>query len=128
MLGEDTLAYTLTTQSIDMKMQEDTNEVVMRVDTAQFMKKSEHMSKVYRKCSLTCCHMISVDVPMIYTHYLTRARDSVNSHVTNIHSPKICKTGKYAGRINRQLVAGEIKGSVGRWEETVRHALECVSG
>ena len=62
---------------------------------------------------------------MIYTHSLchtlTRARDSVNNHVTQIHSRKQCKPGKYAGWQDRQLVAVDIKDSVERRKETVSH-------
>jgi hypothetical protein len=62
---------------------------------------------------------------MIYTHSLchtlTRARDSVKNHVTQIHSRKQCKTGKYAGWQDRQLVAEDKKESVERREQTVRH-------
>jgi hypothetical protein len=62
---------------------------------------------------------------MIYTHTLchtlTRARDSVNNHVTQIHSRKQCKSGKYAGWQDRQLVAVDIKDSAERREETVSH-------
>jgi hypothetical protein len=70
---------------------------------------------------------------MIYTLSLTRARDSVNSHVTQVHSRKQCKPEKYAGWQDRQLVAVDIKDSVERREERVRHTSvakclrECVS-
>ena len=56
---------------------------------SQYMKKSEHMStwlEVYIKYWLTNC--ISIGVQLIYTHSLTRARNSVNSHVTQLHSLK----------------------------------------
>ena len=70
-------------------------------------------------------YSISIGVQMIYTlslcHTLTRARDSVNNHVTQIHSRKQCKPEKYAGWQDRQLVAVDIKDSVERREETVRH-------
>jgi len=82
------------------------------------------MAKVYIKYWLTYC--ISVDLQMIYTHSLTRARDSVNSHVTRIHSRKRCKPGKNGGFNHRQVVVAEIKASVGRREETVRHTLAAI--
>jgi hypothetical protein len=70
-------------------------------------------------------HCISIGVQMIHTislcHTLTRARDSVNNHVTQIHSRKQCKPGKYAGWQDRQLVAVDTKDSVERREETVSH-------
>ncbi len=65
----------------------------MRVYTIQ--KTSEHMACVHVKHWLAYC--ISIGVQMIYTLSLTRARNSVNSHVTQIHSRKQCKPGKYAG-------------------------------
>jgi hypothetical protein len=37
-------------------------------------------------------------------HTLTRVRDSVNNHVTQIHSRKQCKPGKYAGRTDSWLL------------------------
>jgi hypothetical protein len=75
-------------------------------------------------CShLACC--ISIDVQTIYTLSPTRARDSVNSHVTHKHSPKRCKPGKYAGWKDRQLVVDERK--CGRREETVRHTLHAIT-
>jgi hypothetical protein len=70
-------------------------------------------------------YCISIGVQMIYTHSLchtlTRARDSVKNHVTQIHSRKQCKPGKYAGWQDRQLVAEDKKESVKRREETVSH-------
>jgi hypothetical protein len=82
-----------------------------------------HISEAYiRLCShLACC--ISIDVQMIYTLSPTRARDSVNSHVTHKHLLKRCKFRKNAGLKHRQLVVVEIKPSVGRREETVRGTL-----
>ena len=64
---------------------------------------------------------------MIYTLSLARARDSVNSNVTKILSPKRCKPGKYAGWKHRQLVAAEINYSVGRRKETIRHTLSAIA-
>jgi hypothetical protein len=79
-----------------------------------------------RLCShLACC--ISIEVQMIYTLSPTRTRDSVSSLVTHKHLPKRCKPGKYAGWKHRQLVAVEIKPSVGRREETVRHTLHAIT-
>ncbi len=59
------------------------------------MKTSEQLTGVHMKYWLAYC--ISIGVRMIHTHSLSRARDSVNSHVTQIHSRKQCKPGKYAG-------------------------------
>jgi hypothetical protein len=95
------------------------------------MKTSEHMTGVHVKYWLAYC--ISTGVQMIYTHSLTRARDSVYSHVTQIHSRDRGKPGKYAGWQDRQLVAVDIKDSVERREERVRNTSvakglrECVS-
>ena len=72
-------------------------------------------------CWLAFC--ISIDVQMIYTLSVTRARDSVNSHVTQIHSRERCKPGQYAGWQLLQLVASKRKASVGRREETVSQTL-----
>ena len=83
------------------------------------MKTSGHMTGVHMKYWLAYC--ISMGVQLIYTHSLTRARDFVNSHITQIHSRKQCKPEKYAGWQHRQLVAVDIKDSVERREETVRH-------
>ena len=78
--------------------------------------------KVYTHDWGVCVHLaycISIDVKLLYTHTLTRARDSVNSHVTQVHSRKQCKPEKYAGWQDRQLVAVDIKDSVERRKETV---------
>ena len=83
------------------------------------------MPKMYIKYWLTYC--ISIDVLMIYTHSPTRARDSVNSHVTHKHLLKRCKPGKYAGWKHRQLVVAEVKVSVGRREETVKNTLHATT-
>ena len=91
------------------------------------MKKSKHMSTwlgVYIKYWLANC--ISMDLQMIYTLSLARARDSVNSNVTQIHSPKRCKFGKYAVWKHRQLVVGEPKDSVGK-RTTVRNTLPAIT-
>jgi hypothetical protein len=82
---------------------------------------SKHMTRVYIKYWLAYC--ISIGVQMIYTHSLTRARDSVYSHVTQIHSRDRGKPGKYAGWQLLQLVAVKRKASVGRREETVSQTL-----
>ncbi len=75
------------------------------------------MNCVHVKYWLAYC--ISLSVQKIYTLSVTRARDCVNSHVTQIHSRKQCKPGKYAGWQDRQLVAVDIKDSVERRKETV---------
>ena len=80
---------------------------------------------VYIKYWLANC--ISMDLQMIYTLSLARARDSVNSNVTQIHSPKRCKFGKYAVWQHRQLVVGEPKDSVGKWDEAVRNTLPAIT-
>jgi hypothetical protein len=73
-------------------------------------------TSVKHTCSqLACC--ISIDVQTIYTLSPTRARDSVNSHVTHKHLLRRCKPGKYAVWKHRQLVVVEKKVSVGRREE-----------
>jgi len=64
---------------------------------------------------------------MIYTLSLARARDPVNSHVTQIHSPKRCKFRKYAVWEHRQLVLGEPKDAAGKRQETVRHTLPAIT-
>ena len=53
------------------------------------MKKTKHMTGVDIKYWFAYC--ISIDVRMIYTHTLTRARDSVNenSHVTHTLTEEI---------------------------------------
>jgi hypothetical protein len=103
-----------------MQMQEYACEV-MRICTIY--------EKVYTHDWGVCVHLaycISIDVKLLYTHTLTRARDSVNSHVTRIHSRKRCKPGKNGGFNHRQVVVAEIKASVGRREETVRHTLAAI--
>ena len=80
------------------------------------MKTSDHMTCVHVKYWLAYC--ISIGVQMIYTLSLAR---TVNIHFTQIHSRKQCKPGKYAGWQDRQLVAVDIKDSVERRKETVRH-------
>ena len=79
---------------------------------------------VYIKYWLANC--ISIDVQMIHTLSLARARDSVNSNVTQIHSPKRCKFGKYAVWKHRQLVVGEPKDSVGK-RTTFRNTLPAIT-
>jgi hypothetical protein len=88
---------------------------------------SIHMSEAYIRLSshLACC--IYIDVQMIYTLSLTRARDSVNTHVTHKLLHKPCKPGKYAGWKHSQLVVFEIKFPVGRREETVKHTLHAIT-
>ena len=86
---------------------------------------SKHMTRVYLKYWLAYC--ISIDVQIIYTHSLTRARDSVNSHITQIHSRKRCKPGQYAGWQLLQLVALKRNASVGRREETVSQTLPAIA-
>jgi hypothetical protein len=63
----------------------------------------------------------------MYTLSLARARDSVDSHVTQIHSLKQFKFGQYAVWKHQQWIILEKKVSVGRREETVRHTLEVIA-
>ena len=51
------------------------------------MQKSKHMTGEYIKYWFAC--YISIDVQMMYTLSHTNAGDSVNRHVTRIHSLKL---------------------------------------
>ena len=62
----------------------------------------------------------------IHTHSHSRTRLCQQPR-KKILSPKRCKPGKYAGWKHRQLVAAEIKYSVGRRKETVSHTLAAIA-